>query len=92
MSSNVFWSFAVNISVEHLSSIRFHSFRMKLMADWWGNKKTAFCDFERAFAILGYVTLKSMSDSQRPLGVVSGFSVFSLKCRLHGGIGLPFLH
>ena len=57
-----------------------------------GKQKTAFCDFERAFAILGYVTLKSMSDSERPLGVVSGFSVFSLKCRLHGGIGLPFLH
>ena len=42
------------------------------------------------------VTLKSSSDSERPLGVVSGFSIsnFGLGCRLSlcGGIGLPFLH
>ena len=41
MSWHVFWCFVVNISVEHLSLIRFHSFRMKLifdfldMANWW---------------------------------------------------------
>ena len=41
MSSNVFWCFVVNISVERLSLIRFRSFRMKLifdflgMANWW---------------------------------------------------------
>ena len=42
MSWNVFWCFVVNMSVEHLSLIRFLSFRMKLifdfldMANWWG--------------------------------------------------------
>ena len=41
MSWHVFWCFVVNISVEHLSSIRVRSFRIKLifdfldMADWW---------------------------------------------------------
>ena len=41
MSWNVFWCFVVNMSVEHLSLIRFLSFRMKLifdfldMANWW---------------------------------------------------------
>ena len=41
MSWNVFWYFVVNVSVEHLSLIRFRSFRMKLifdfldMVNWW---------------------------------------------------------
>ena len=43
------------------------------------------------------VTLKSSSDSERPLGVVSGSSIsnfilnWRVDCSLFGGIGLPFL-
>ena len=42
------------------------------------------------------VTLKSSSDSERPLGVVSGSqfqtSIWVVDYSLYGGIGLPFLH
>ena len=43
------------------------------------------------------VTLKSSSDSERPLGVVSGSSIsnfilnWRVDCSLFGGIGLPCL-
>jgi len=65
---------------------------MKLVADWWETKNRLFVTSKELLQSWDMVTLKSISDSERPLGVVSGFSIFSLKCRLHGGIGLPFLH
>ena len=36
MSSNAFWCFVVVVCVEHLSSIRFRSLRMKLVFDFLG--------------------------------------------------------
>ena len=44
-----------------------------------------FCKTRRSFCrLLEMVTLKLSGDSERPLGVVSGFSIsdFSLGCRL----------
>ena len=40
------------------------------------------------------VTLKSSNDNDRPLGVVSGFSIsnFKLGALLYDGSGLLFLH
>ena len=61
MSSNMFWCFMDVVCVEHLSSIRFRSLRMKLifdflgMADWWCSNSgflAVFCKTRRSFCRL----------------------------------------
>ena len=52
------------------------------------------CRIQELLPSLDMVTLKSSNDNDRPLGVVSGFSIsnFKLGALLYGGSGLLFLH
>ena len=58
MSSNMFWCFMDVVCVEHLTSIRFPSLRMKLIfdflgkADWWCTN-SGFLKLEGASAVFG---------------------------------------
>ena len=53
-----------------------------------------FVEFKELLPSLDMVTLKSSNDNERPLGVVSWFSIsnFKLGALLYGGSGLLFLH